>query len=194
MLERRASAEIDAEVTVNQLASIRDSVIEGALFTLLEFALQPQLVDVVVSFPTGDTAEVVVLVDNLIAINDEKQRDVRRKAIDFLRQYNRKLEKLFFSELVDRLPSAYQILRNAYILAPVALMDLFNALIDSGYPPASERWLNRQLDDLLRKKMVAWEKNLYTVTGLGIGMLPAGRGKSSADVQRALALGKRKWY
>jgi len=92
------------------------------------------------------------------------------------------------------LPSLPAILKVVKSLQPVLILSLFQELADR-YPDTSEKWLNSQLNKLIKKKCLVRDKGSasYTLTSLGLNIVPSSLNRNSSDVLRALALGKRKW-
>lgn len=91
------------------------------------------------------------------------------------------------------LPSSIFILRLVKIKQPINISGL-EILLKEDYPSIHEKWINRQLDGLRKKKFIIRTKSgQYTLTSLGLVIVPAGTNNNSSDIERALELGKRKW-
>jgi predicted transcriptional regulator len=57
------------------------------------------------------------------------------------------------------------------------------------------KWLNRQLDKLIKKSLLVRDNSSkqYALTGKGLGIIPNITNNSNSDIKRALSLGYRKW-
>jgi len=92
------------------------------------------------------------------------------------------------------LPTPINILIILKRLQPINIEGFIGNLI-TDYRDINAKWLNRQLDKMLKKQLIIRDKvtGNYALTGLGLGLIPSRRSKHSSDVARALELGKRKW-
>ncbi|WP_214657216.1 hypothetical protein, partial [Vibrio anguillarum] len=63
------------------------------------------------------------------------------------------------------------------------------------YEHVEGRWLNRQLDKLIKKEVVVREQETatYSLTFKGLNVLPSISSRINSDIVRALDLGRRKW-
>ncbi|WP_412503112.1 hypothetical protein [Shewanella chilikensis] len=92
------------------------------------------------------------------------------------------------------LPSLIEILITTKKLQPVKLDGIYYFL-HKDYPVLQMDWLNKQLDKLIKKKLLVRENDTktYVITALGLNVLPKIANRNSSDIVRALDLGKRKW-
>jgi len=89
-------------------------------------------------------------------------------------------------------PTIPAILRVIKVSQPVTLEELSNNLRESY--KVDKKWLLNTLDNLRKKQMLHWQKpGTYTLTGSSLAFVPAGARRSSSDIDRALALARRKW-
>lgn len=92
------------------------------------------------------------------------------------------------------LPTNLAILRSLKIYAPVSVQALADALIQRGAVIPQVRWLQTKLDTMRKAGTVLrLEDGEYILTELGLSSVPTSKNRSSSDVERALALGRRKW-
>jgi hypothetical protein len=91
-------------------------------------------------------------------------------------------------------PSNPMIMRKLKVHAPVTTERLAEALRSAGLTISDLRSLQSKLDTL-RKQGLLVRSNAgeYCLTELALGVVPHGKSRSSSDVERALALGRRKW-
>ena len=94
----------------------------------------------------------------------------------------------------SKLPSAIDILLAIKLYQPLKL-DKFIDYFSRKYSDVNSKWLNRQLDKLIKRKLVVRDKvsEAYSLTGVGLGVIPQRIGRGSFDIARALDLGRRKW-
>lgn len=58
----------------------------------------------------------------------------------------------------------------------------------------SIEWLEKRLDALRRKGFLVWlGSNSFALSRSGLAAVPHGRNRTSSDIERALALGRRRW-
>ncbi len=91
-------------------------------------------------------------------------------------------------------PTNPMILRRLKIVAPATTEQLAEALSAAGATIPETRWLQSKLDTLRKQGFVARSNaGTYCLTELGLSLVPHSRNRSSSDIDRALALGRRKW-
>ena len=94
----------------------------------------------------------------------------------------------------ENLPSNPTILRKLKIHAPLTTEQLVEVLVSSRSVVPNTRWLQTKLDALRKQGFVVRSpEGKYSLTELGLELVPYGKVRSSSDVERALALGRRKW-
>jgi len=192
MMARRLQKAVSSPVAVAQFSDSHEKVVEQALFELLELFFKQRLIDVLVTSPSSGEVEVIVFLEKGELLGSDYE-EVEKKSSEFLKQYEKTIAKLIVSEVSTSLPTAFQIMRKVFIMAPVSLSQLADELARSEYLLPSKKWLNRQLDTLLRKHLVTWDTGKYILTLAGISMIPAARNRQSADIERTLAFARRKW-
>lgn len=92
------------------------------------------------------------------------------------------------------LPSTPVILRRIKVHAPITTDALAQILQSEGLSLPDSRWLQRNLDRLRKQALLSRSKaGKYCLTEKALGVVPRSRNRTSSDVERALALGRRKW-
>lgn len=90
-------------------------------------------------------------------------------------------------------PSDIAIIRAVKTIEPADLEAIYDFCIRRGFHIPSPSWLQGKLDKIRKGKQVFRQKNgTYLVTEVGLSVIPS-MGWSSSDVERALALGRKKW-
>ncbi|MBF4278802.1 hypothetical protein EAY27_16725 [Vibrio anguillarum] len=92
------------------------------------------------------------------------------------------------------LPSMIEVLSATKRMQPATIEEIINFL-SRDYEHVGGSWLNRQLDKLIKKKLVVREKETatYCLTFWGLNVLPSASNRNNSDIVRALDLGRRKW-
>lgn len=92
------------------------------------------------------------------------------------------------------LPSIIEVLSMTKRTQPATIEEMVNYL-SRDYEHVGGGWLNRQLDKLIKKKLVVREKETatYCLTFKGLNVLPSISSRNNSDIVRALDLGRRKW-
>jgi hypothetical protein len=94
----------------------------------------------------------------------------------------------------EELPSNPMILRCLKKHAPITGDHLAKKLKLEGLTIPDPRWLHKKLDTMRRNGLLVWLKGeKYSLTELALSVVPYGKTRNSSDVERALALGRRKW-
>ena len=93
---------------------------------------------------------------------------------------------------MDR-PSTPALLRLIKKLQPVTASAL-SGFLKEDYESVDHKWLKRTLDNLRRRGLLYWQRpGNYALTASSLTIVPAGTLRSSSDIERALALARRKW-
>lgn len=90
-------------------------------------------------------------------------------------------------------PTLAAILRSVKLLAPVELPDLILNLDTRGFSCPDERWLAAKLDVVRKRSLVVRSvAGRYALTTEGLAVVPYSKNRTSSDVERMLALARRK--
>lgn len=137
------------------------------------------------------------LVDAWIEVSglDDALRNEITDHIDTLfKELSLSIGELFWLNSPADLPTAPALMRLVKAYQPVTSDDLLSILAVD-YPSINERWLIHRLDYFRKNGLLIWQKpGNYALTAHGVNVVPAGMGRSSSDIHRALALGRRKWW
>ncbi|QQR75739.1 MAG: hypothetical protein IPJ17_09260 [Holophagales bacterium] len=91
------------------------------------------------------------------------------------------------------LPASAVVLRAVKKTAPASGREVGVALQDLGFE-ISEKWLRSRLDTLRRKGLIVRHANGdYSLTDEGGRLVPHGDFRASSDIERVLALARRRW-
>ncbi|MEC8010305.1 MAG: hypothetical protein VX185_05980 [Pseudomonadota bacterium] len=90
-------------------------------------------------------------------------------------------------------PTYTAILRVIKIKQPIPL-ELLAKELEPSYGKIEHKWLANSLDKLRRNNKVHWQKNgSYVLTTEALATVPSGTHRKSSDIERALALSRKKW-
>lgn len=193
----RLSAEISEKLGLSVVIAFRSegvlTDIEVGLRATLERRFPGSILDVVVSFPTTDRADVLLRMSE--QAGDAEVGAVRGATTEFLR--DAKFSEISIEVVVPDLPTPNLmiILRALKVCAPANLEQLSSLLMERGYRCPDTRWLSTKLD-MARKRdwVVRSSAGLYALTTEGLAAVPVSRRRSSSDIERILALGRRKTW
>lgn len=92
-------------------------------------------------------------------------------------------------------PQKLAILTSVKVIQPALVDDLERYLLLREFNVESSKWLSHQLDALRKDELVLRSKvdHRYRLTRAGVLLLVGSKRRSSSDVLRALALGRRRW-
>ena len=133
-------------------------------------------------------------------LSQKELEDLRAIAADYLEKAD-----LFFHDLHlegSSLPSTAIVLRSVKVVQPATLESVTSEISRRGFASVPPRWVKAQLERLRRHGLVVWqrpansipsERGAYSITSAGLLILPVSRARLSSDVDRALALAKRRW-
>lgn len=190
------SRAIENRFNLRVLTAFRDSQqhtdLESGLRAMLVRRFAGVVVDVRMSFPASDHALVWV---TLGISPDATSADVQEHVTGFL------LESKIVCDGIELLspalpePSTIAILRSVKTLAPVSLEGITADLRNRGMPSPSDRWLAGRLDTARKRGLLVRHKaGTYVLTARGLQAVPHTRSGSSSDVDRMLALAKRRQW
>lgn len=90
-------------------------------------------------------------------------------------------------------PSTVAVLRSVKILAPASTAALAADIVRRGFTNPSEKWLSHKLDLARKRGLVLRDsQGRYSLTSVGLGVVPTNRSRTSSDVERMLSLARRK--
>lgn len=153
------------------------------------------LSDLDFSFPTNDrVAALFSLSGNSESISGA---EVRNAIEDLLKAANFKSVQV--EELPADLPSPnlLNILKGLKVCAPVTVDQLASHLKEQGFSFPDNRWLSKKLDSARKRGLVVRSngsgvQGRYSMSIEGLSVIPAPRRRNSSDIERILALGRRK--
>jgi len=124
----------------------------------------------------------------------DTEAEIKAKVARYLRSLNRYIENLHFINTSGNKPSLMAILRVTKTISPAGLDDIELQLHNAGFFKFTKKWLSSQLDLLRKKKLVTYLDNgNYSLTSQALSLVPHDKTSRSSDIQRMLALGRRKW-
>lgn len=187
-IKRRLGLEVEWIVTPDRNVA----ALEPALLQLLEAKHPGAVGAVIISSPK--TSPVYVWVEpNPKAANRPDLTAVEMLVKEFLKLYGIESPILIYGE-GENSASKPMILRALKVHAPLKTDHLTEVLRAAGSTVPSSRWLQNKLDALRKQGLVGRSSDGdYTLTELGLQVVPHGPYRSSSDVQRALVIAGRKW-
>jgi hypothetical protein len=126
-------------------------------------------------------------------INDSKRKAIEKWIQKLFILLDYELGTVSFSFLATKSPGIGQILKYLYVHSPATSQDLRKHMEEKGFRFSSDRWLGSKLDQLARTHAVLWQNGRYLLTEKGLAIVIGTKGRNSSDIQRALALSKKKW-
>lgn len=169
------------------------AAIEAGLRATLVRRFPGAVSELVVSFPTQDRAEVVFRRSGQSVV--DAGTDLKPAIVDFLREA--KFGEVHVEEMSAELPQPSQlnILKALKLCAPVTVEQLEAYLKEHGFSLPSTRWLSGKLDAARKRDWVVRSNDgRVALTVLGLAVVPASRRRNSSDIERVLALGRRKQW
>lgn len=169
------------------------AAIEAGLRATLERRFPGAASELVVSFPTQDRAEVLFRRSGQSEAGSGA--DLKAVIVEFLREA--KFDAVHIEEMSAELPQPSQmnILKALKSCAPATVDQLVVYLNEHGFSLPSTRWLSSKLDSARKRDWVVRSNDgRFALTIEGLGVVPASRRRTSSDIERILALGRRKQW
>lgn len=189
----RGSLERDHNISV--LIAFRSSPqlndIEAGLNGLLQRKFPGKVSNLVGSFPN------VAAVDVSVFLNEGIDVPLATEIQTFVNEFFAEagfttLSFNFFGNEKPK-PTLAAILRSVKLLAPVGLPELMHNLDTRGFSCPDERWLAAKLDVVRKRSLVIRSTaGKYALTTEGLAVVPHSKSRTSSDVERMLALARRK--
>lgn len=184
-------AKYEHPVDVIYLKSRKAESLESGLSQMLNQRFNGKIDQLYLSFSNKTTVNAWILVSNLsqelkseIELAFEKLLDVSALVKGAIQWVDPDLD----------LPSLTAILKATKSYQPSSLEELSTAL-SQHYDEISNKWLNKQLDKLIKNGFVIREhsEKTYSVTGKGLSAIPNSLNRNSSDIVRALVLSRKTW-
>ena len=153
------------------------------------------VINSIIISPSKDGYDVIIDMYSLDENKINKNCEIIKNKIErYFDLYNIKLRSIGFIDLESSKPTKSIILKYIKILSPVSLEDLVKSLDLDGYKIESKKNINNKLDLLRKKHLILRQSDgTYAPTELALRSIPSGRYRKSTDVQRFLALRRKKW-
>jgi hypothetical protein len=178
ILQGKENFELEAGLNALLREKVSDSF-ESCFLTISE----PQQADAwieVVGIPSMSLKEIMKKIEHLVR--------------NFLALYEINLSHVHWGGTDNEFISLPAILRAIKIVAPIDEAGLSALLVEKGYSIPPVAWLKKKLDILRKRGMVIRRGDgKYTLSAGGVESVPCGKMRTSSDVERALALGRKKW-
>ncbi|OAD42709.1 hypothetical protein LPB72_07310 [Hydrogenophaga crassostreae] len=201
MTSKRQLAHLSSMITKELGLSVVIALRSGRVLTDIEAGLRAtlerrhpnEISELVVSFPTTDRAEVLLRTTENVDV--ARASAVRTAVEEFLRDANFSEVRIEVLESDLPMPNLMVILKTLKVCAPANLDQLSLFLRKSGFQCPDVRWLSAKLD-IARKRdwVVRFSTGLYGLTTKGLTAVPVSRRRNSSDIDRILALGRRRTW
>lgn len=189
-IKKKIATVFSKEIEVIVTQSEAHFELEAGIYQILNRKFHEKIISLYLSFSGENRVNVRIEVEIL---NDKLRIDVKKHLGNVLAEANIGVNTMNWISMEPELPTLTSILREVKIHQPVDLNGLLE-LLHTKYASISGKWLNGKLDQLRKKGFLHRETNgCYVLTAIAIASVPAGTRHTSSDIERALALGKRKW-
>jgi len=189
-LKRMAVRELGLHVDFRITADEGIAEIESGVTALVRNALQSSDVKVFLSVSLDRYADLWFDVAPM-SITEKVTKEVRNTVKDYLEKVDLTLHEIYSHGA--SVPSSAIVLRSVKVLQPTTAEEVAKYLANRGFLKVPILWVKSRLDRLRKKDLITWSHETYSITYAGLSSLPILRGRSSSDIERALALGKRRW-
>lgn len=179
----------NAEVIIFQNDEQKD--LESGFYQILNRKFDGQIISLYISFRDKSVVDGFIEVANL---SEQFQTEITEHFNLVLKNAELQLGSLYWLDSPADFPTIIALLRVIKVLQPVSIKELI-VEVQNDYSSVSEGWLNHKLDLLRKKGFIFRQKisNTYALSGEALRVIPAGARRNSSDIERALALGRKKW-
>lgn len=189
-LEKHLAKQFSTAVEVIFMMTESHSDLEAGFYQLLNRRFNDQIKSFYISFCDERTMDSWIEVQGL---DNTLKSEIKEYFSELLEGTNLVLGDVQWIGAKVDLPTIPVILRLIKTQQPVTVNILLETLKEN-YGSIDKKWLSKTLDNLRRKGVLHWQKpGSYTLTAEALASVPAGTRRSSSDIDRALALGRRKW-
>lgn len=189
-LEKQISSTHGKSVDIVVMQGEGHQELETGLYQILNRKFNDKIIALYISFVGERRVNAWIEIDKSI---EGVREEIHGHLLNILGEANIELDAVSWVITQAELPSMFALLRKIKVHQPANLQELERILLQD-YSSASDKWLNNKLDLLRKKGLVRREKNgCYVLSAMALTIIPAGTRYSSSDIERALALGKRKW-
>lgn len=143
--------------------------------------------DINFTFLSAEKINLEIYIQNLDA---DTQSNLDKFIISVFETSNIQVANIEWIGEIEEYPSVMEILIALKETQPISLENL-----NSKLRLTDPKWLNRQLDKLIKKSLLVRDNSSkqYALTGKGLGIIPNITNNSNSDIKRALSLAYRKW-
>ena len=189
-LAERISQQFSVEVEVIFTIKGDHQAIEDAVFQMLRHKFP----DIVNAFYMSLADEITVNVWMEVSdLTEETQNEIEEYCLNVLQKAELDLGVIDWVDSSKDLPTLPSLLRYLKINQPIKL-EPFEQVLREEFSAVSKRWLNKKLDNFRRKNWIIREQTgNYCLSAKGLSIVPAGAKYTSSDIDRVLALGRKKW-
>lgn len=189
------SSAISKKFDVHVVITIRDSSslddVAAGLRAILKRTFNDVVSDVFVSFPSATNAVVWVEITNIV--DRQYQKKLEEFASLNLKNLGIEIDAFEVVYPAQPQPSVVAILRAVKMLAPAPVERILDYLNGRGFICPSVSWLSSKLDGARKRGFIVRSTlGQFSLTSEGLDVVPRSRSSSSSDVERMLALAKRK--
>lgn len=190
-LERALRERFEVDVQISVSSDDESERVKQVVHGVLARRFDGLVTDVTAALLDAETASVWLDAENVTDLAIVEQ--ITQSAKDALDLLGLTKSSVHVQSPVVSEPTLLAILRAAKIHAPLTVEQL-HGLLSKEYVLPSVQWVASKLDLARKHRLVIRDRDgRFSLTELGLSVAPAGRGRNSSDVARALRLIKHKW-
>ena len=193
-LRQQAANDLGLNIEFVPVKGAIQAQIEAGLNALLQVQFPKQIQEAFLSLRGDGNYDLWFEPVDSTADVDRTIQEIKPALIEYLRQFDSKLCQIKSTNTEASLPSISAVLRHVKILAPATAAQIYERIKAGGGNMPSLSWLDRKLDTLRKRNLLLrFEDGKYSLTELGLLTVPHSKNRGSSDIERALALGRRRW-
>lgn len=164
--------------------------LEASMLEILNFRFDRKIATFFMSFSGDGLVETWI---EVLELTDNLKDAIKLFYQETLSNEQYRLGEIHWLGSPDYLPTKLALLRIIKSHQPISLNEFLERL-RKDYVSVDTKWLKSSLDQLRKKQFIHWQRpGEYVLTYEGLGAIPTGARRSSSDIERALALGRKKW-
>lgn len=189
-LRKELAKKFGRNVEILLVASEHHHELESVIYQNLNKKFDSKILSFHISFVDQQCVDTWLQV---LDMNEEIKNQILASCTKILNSLEINIREVNWTDVYGDLPSTPRILRTIKTNQPVSMNELLSQL-GNDYPGLKDRWLSHELDRIRKRGFIVRDqKSNYALTSAALRLVPAGAKYKSSDIDRALALGRRKW-
>lgn len=191
ILLKNLSSEYENKIEILYTESDRLNSLAKGIELLLKANFSDLINETNFTFLSSEKVSVEIFIENL---NEDKKNSINKYIESLFKESHIEVVNIEWIGDPEEYPSPIEILIALKKMQPISL-ELFLTDLNLDFQSINTKWLNRQLDKLIKRGLLVRDNvsKQYALSWKGLSIIPNVSNSSNSDIKRALSLGHRKW-